>query len=156
MVKKIYFSTLLSIIALNVVAMSGENTEQISHLQSQIKAVLRSWQRANATLEKIEKTAGSVYSQASTAANNLIAHEDVKAKMTAIADEQFDAIANQKASYTPINFLKDYFADKLAGKTAYLRIILEATANKAYRQLLWQKLINKEKELSAPTASPEA
>ncbi len=136
--------------------MSGEANEQISHLQSQTKAVLRSWQRANATLEKARKTSESMYEKASTAANNLIAHEDVKAKITAIANEQFDAIANQKASYKSINFLKDYFADKLAGKTAYLRIILEATANKAYRQLLWQKLTNKEKELSAPAVSPQA
>jgi len=149
MIKKTY--SLLAFLFISMTAFGAsvnELTSQLTHIQAQIKAVKVSWQKAEKTLQNIKKLlTPALYQQAEDIALSILALADVNTKMKILVDQQLEAIVLYKEPYKAINYLTDYFSEKIKALNQPMRIICMAIANKAYRLLLGKKLTIKEKEL---------
>ncbi len=152
MVHKMYTSLLLTTMLMPVLSSFGMSTNnltnQLNHVQKEIKAVTLSWQRAEATLHNIRKIIPpTLYQQAETIAQSILSLPEVIAKMKKLVNQQLTAIALYNKPYEAVNFLDDYFPETIETLNQSMRIICMAIANKAFRLLLGQKLTIKEKEL---------
>ena len=149
MIKKTY--SLLAFLFISMTAFGAsvnELTSQLTHIQAQIKAVKVSWQKAEKTLQNIKKLlTPALYQHAEDIAHSILAFADVNTKMKILVDQQLEAIVLYKEPYKAINYLTDYFSEKIKALNQPMRIICMAIANKAYRLLLGKKLTIKEKEL---------
>lgn len=149
MSKKIY--TVLAFVFISITAFGASTNElisQLTHIQAQIKAVTLSWQRAELTLRDAKKLLTPIlYQQAADIAQSILSLADVNTKIKILVDQQLEAIVLYKEPYKAINYLTDYFPEKIKALNQPMRVICMAIANKAYRLLLGKKLTIKEKEL---------
>lgn len=148
MLKKIYFSITLAFISLTALPMSLNTlNDQLVHLYAQIKVVKVSWQRAERTLRNAQKLNPILYHQTQSDAKDLLASRDIITKMDELANQQANTITNNKNPYKAVNFLDEYFPEKLTGLHTYLRLVCSAMANREFRLLLGRRLVNKKNGL---------
>lgn len=152
MLKKLLSAIIVCCISLSntTFGMDLHESNQLTHIQEQLKHVRRSWQRAEMTLQKMRKQiSADMYNQMEATAIKLLATEDITTKMNFLVGQQTEAIVNHNSPYRPINFLTDYFSEKISSMKPALRSLCSALANKEYRTLLGKKLTTKAKELQA-------
>lgn len=152
MIYKIYPSLIFivaSSLTLPSLSMSiDSSTNQLNHVQKEIKAVTLSWQKAETTLRNIKKTlTPELYQQAQTIAQSILNLPEVRAKIQKLVTQQLTAIVLYNKPYETINFLNDHFPETIAALNQPMRMICMAIANKTFRLLLSKKLTLKEKEL---------
>jgi len=145
MIKKICFSLIfVSIIASNAFGMS------LTTPQPSIKAVKRSYQEAVVQLKKMEQLNTDLYAKIAPVITKIIDSEPFKAKMNESIQAQYNEITEQGASFVTIkqeSSLADFFPNTSAmGGYKYMNELYKLMAKKAYSELLWQKLSNKERE----------
>lgn len=146
MLKKAFFS--LVFIATTASTAFGM---QLTTIQTATKAAKQAYQKCVIQLKKIELKNADLYAKTEPVLAKIIASEEFKTKMNASIDEQYTAILDQNTPFTTIK-QETSLTDFLPGATsmsAYIQTLYIIMANKAYCQLLWQKLFGKEKELTA-------
>ena len=124
---------------------------QITTVQTATKAAKQAYQKCVVQLKKIELLDADLYAKTESVLAKIIASENFKTKMNASIKEQYTAITDQNTPFTSIKqetSLTDFLPDA-ASMGTYIQTLYTIMANKAYCQLLWQKLFGKEKELTA-------
>lgn len=124
---------------------------QLTTVQTATKAAKQAYQKCVIQLKKIELKNTDLYTKIEPVLAKIIASEEFKTKMTAAIEEQYNAIVDQNTPFTAIK-QETSLTDFLPGATSmnkYIQTLYTIMANKAYCQLLWQKLFSKEKELTA-------
>lgn len=124
---------------------------QLTTIQTATKAAKQAYQKCVIQLKKIELRNADLYAKTEPVLAKIIASDDFKTKMTASIEEQYTAIVDQNTPFTTIKqetSLTD-FLPGAASMNKYIQTLYTIMANKAYCQLLWQKLFSKEKELTA-------
>lgn len=146
MLKKALFSLILT-----ATTVSTSFGMQLTTVQAATKAAKRAYQECVIKLKKIELLNADIYTKTEPALAKVIASEEFKTKMIASVDEQYAAIVDQSIPFTAIKqetSLTD-FLPGAASMNKYIQTLYTIMANRAYCQLLWQKLFSKEKELTA-------
>jgi len=155
MLKKTFYAIVFSTISMASYSFASEFNSQLEHVRTQVKTVLRSWQKAEMTVRQAKKMAPELYDTLETTAEQIVALESVNAKMIDVADQQYNTIVDANAAYKPVDFLTVYFPEKKKTMKPYLYLLCSAMANRKYRLLLWRKLVKKEKELETEVGSEE-
>jgi hypothetical protein len=146
MVKKIYLTVALS--ALSSVVL-GSTQDQLTHIQSQIKSAVVAYQKAVMTIAMLtKKITPELATTVTSAIDQIIASQKFQEDLKTLTDSQSESIIN--GAFTKDMTYKPSIADYAAGKHSPLLIaFFNAMAKKAHQQLLWNKLRNKEKDLTA-------
>jgi hypothetical protein len=155
MFKKIYVAITFSVVSMTALATLNDLNNHLIHVQTQIKAVTKSWQKAEMTLLRARVKAPTLYPQMVATAKKLLSLEDISTKMNTLVDQQLQAMVYHNTPYRAINFLDDYFQQKTTDMKPLLHTICSAMANKEYRSLLGKKLTTKKRELNAEIAATQ-
>lgn len=143
MIKKICLTFTLS--ALSSIALA----DQLPHIQTEIKAIVAAYQKAVVTIKVLTKKMPSDLATTTTSAiDKLVTSKKFQENLNKTTDSQCESIING-AFFKDMNYkptITDYSSEKY---TPIFMSLFNATAQKAQRQLLWNKLRKKEKELMA-------
>ena len=146
MVKKIYLTLALS--ALSSAAF-GTTQEQLTHIQAQIKSAVVAYQKAVMTIAMLtKKITPELATTVTSSIDRIIGSPKFKEDLNTLTDSQCESIVN--GAFTKDMSYKPTITDYAAGKHSPLLLaFFNALAKKAHQQLLWNKLRNKEKDLTA-------
>jgi hypothetical protein len=158
MFKHTYYASILLFISLPILGMSSPDvyistlTNQLNHVNAQIKAAKRAWNESRIRIELAKKTLQNkpaLFEKLKQAFEKIIASDAFITTMNTTVNQQFDSIVNNNMHFNAIrttNNLSDFYQKPIS---ALGQQLYTAMANKAYFVLLGQKLAQKSKELAA-------
>ena len=156
MVKKIYLSTLVTLICTTALggAYSPDFTNQLNHIRTEMRAIKRAWNTARLRIKMAQKNTPVAYQSMQPAIEKLISSDAFTTKINAIVDEQVDAIANRNASFGSVkNELSASGLFPNITLNTFGQTLFAAMANKECYFLLGKKLALKMQELLAAIAA---
>ena len=126
-------------------------TNQLTHINSQIKAVKRAWNESRVIISKIDKALADHSATIKQIVTKIISSNTFISTMNISVNQQFEAIVNNYASFNRVTYnLSDFYSGpmNILGERLY-----SAMASKAYYFLLGKKLAQKSKELASTIIS---